>query len=169
MRFQNLKQMAKGITGLTDGTIRGHALHQLERAKWRFWNGQGRRGLIGLVHLRHWARARCFEHIPVLTKLGHALVDTIRYLELNADSMPNYGKRFRSGSRISTGFAESAVNEIIARRMNKCQQMRWNRHTVQTFLEVRIHVLNRTLEDAFRYWHAEFRPLADNSQVAMAA
>jgi hypothetical protein len=98
MRFQNLKQMAKGITGLTDGTIRGHALHQLERAKWRFWNGQVRRGLIGLVHLRHWARARCFEHVPVLTKLGHALVNTIRYLELNADSMPKYCKRFRSGS-----------------------------------------------------------------------
>jgi hypothetical protein len=39
MRFENLKQLAKGINGITDGAIRGHALAQLERAKWRFWNG----------------------------------------------------------------------------------------------------------------------------------
>ena len=66
MRFQNLKQLAKGINGLSDGNIRGHALAELERAKWRFWNGQTVRGLIGLVHLGQWARTRCFEHIPAL-------------------------------------------------------------------------------------------------------
>jgi hypothetical protein len=51
------------------------------------------------------------------------LFHTIRYLEFNADSMPNYGKRYRGHLRISTGFAESAVNEIIAkpcRRSSKC-------------------------------------------------
>ena len=51
----------------------------------------------------------------MLKGLGNALLDVIRYLELNADSIPDYGKRYRSGSRISTGFAESAVNEIIAK------------------------------------------------------
>jgi hypothetical protein len=45
---------------------------------------------------------------------------------------------------------ESAVNEIVAKRMNKAQQMRWNRATVQPFLDVRTAVLNGTLEDAFR-------------------
>lgn len=159
----------KGINGLTEGAIRGHALDRVERAKWRFWNGQVRRGLIGLVHLRKWAQARCFEHIPSMTKLGSGLLDTIRYLEMNADSMPDYGQRYRRGSRISTGFAESTVNEIIAKRMNKKQQMRWNRHTVQPFLEVRIHVLNNSLEDAFRYWHQGFRPTLDRSQKATAA
>jgi hypothetical protein len=59
--------------------------------------------------------------------------------------------------RISTGFVESSVNEIIAKRMAKRQQMRWNKHTVQSFLEVRIHVLNGTLEDTFRNWHGGFR------------
>jgi len=151
MKFQNLKQITKGIKGLTDGSIRSYALDQLERTKWRFWNGQVVRGLIGLVHLGQWAQARCFEHIPSLVKLGNALLDTIRYLELNADSLPDYGKRFRIGMRISTGFAESAVNEIIAKRMNKKQQMRWSRHTVQHFLDVRIHVLNGTLEEAFTF------------------
>ena len=58
-----------------------HALTELERAKWRFWNGY-KKGLIGLVHLRWWALAQCFEHIPTLKKLAHALSETIRYLEL---------------------------------------------------------------------------------------
>ena len=53
--------------------------------------------------------------------------------------------------------------------MNKKQQMRWNRHTVQAFLEVRIHVLNGTLEDAFRRWHQGFRALQDRSHVALSA
>jgi hypothetical protein len=90
-----------------------------------------------------------------------------RYLELNADSLPNYGKRYREGSRISTGFAESAVNEIIAKRMVKKEQIRWNRHTVQRFLDVRIHCLNDTSEDAFRHWHQGFRSIADPPQPAV--
>jgi hypothetical protein len=158
MRFTNLQQTAKGASSLTEGGVRIHALAELERAKWRFWNGYKKKGLIGLVHLRQWALAHCFDHIPTLKKLAHALSETLRYLELNADSMPNYGKRYRGGMRISTGFVESSVNEIIAKRMAKRQQMRWNKHTVQSFLDVRIHVLNGTLEDAFRHWHRGFRP-----------
>ena len=83
--------------------------------------------------------------------------------------MPNYGKRYRAGQRISTGFVESAVNEIVAKRMVKKQPMRWNRHTVQSFLDVRIHVLNRTLENAFRHWHQGFRPVVVPTQVALSA
>jgi hypothetical protein len=138
MRFTNLQQIAKGASSLTDGGVRKHALTELEHAKWRFWNGSRKKGLIGLVHLRHWALAHCFDHIPALKKLGHALSETTRYLELHADSMPNYGKRYREGLRISTGFVESAVNEIMAKRMVKKQQMPWNRHTVQSFLDFRI-------------------------------
>ena len=88
---------------------------------------------------------------------------------MNADSMPDYCKRYRAGQRISTGFVESAVNEIIAKRMFKKQRLRWNRHTVPRFLDVRIHVLNGRLEDAFRHWHKGFRPVADANQLALSA
>ena len=98
-----------------------------------------------------------------------ALIPTTPPIELNADSMPDYSKRYRAGQRISTGFIESAVNEIIAKRMVKKQQMRWNRYTVQRFLDVRIHVLNGTLEDAFRHWHKGFRPVADQTHQVMSA
>jgi hypothetical protein len=104
-----------------------------------------------------------------LKKLAHTLLETIRYLELNADSMPDYGKRYRAGQRISTGFVESAVNEIVSKRMVKKQQMRWNRYTVQSFLDVRIQVLNGTLEDTFRHWHKDFRPLADKFHLDISA
>ena len=67
---------------------------------------------MGLIYLERWAQARCFEHIPSLKKLALTLLETIRYLELNADSMPDYGMRYRAGQRISTGFVESAVNKI---------------------------------------------------------
>ncbi len=161
MKFTNLQQLAKGANAVTDGGVRSHALAELDRAKWRFWHGQFERGLICLVHLRAWAGAGRFDDIPSLGKLEFALSEMIRYLELNADSMPNYGNRYRAGQRISTGFVESAVNEIVAKRMVKKQQMRWNRNTVQSFLDVRIHVLNGTLEDAFRHWHKAFRPVAE--------
>ena len=37
---------------------------------------------------------------------------------------PNYGERYRNGEAIATGFVESAVNQIIAKRFVKNQQMR---------------------------------------------
>ena len=89
MRFENLKQVAKGINGFTDGAVHNHALSEIERAKWRFWNGDARRGVIGLVHLAHWAAAPCFDYLPSLKKLSKSLFDVIRYLESNTDSIPD--------------------------------------------------------------------------------
>ena len=64
--------------------------------------------MIDLVHLAHWTVAQCFDHLPSLKKLSKPLLDVIRYLESNSDSMPDYGERYRAGTRISTEFAESA-------------------------------------------------------------
>ena len=159
MRLTNLRQLAKGVNAVTDGGVRSHAVAELDRAKWRLWIGHMERGLIALVHLRQWARAQCFDHIPSLKKLELALLDMICYLELNADSMPNYGERYRAGQRISTGFVESAVNEIVAKRMVKKRQLRWNRHTVLkeerhsvqgcTPFAVVVHYPERTLTSSF--------------------
>jgi hypothetical protein len=70
-------------------------------------------------------------------------------LHPNARSL-HHSPRRRQGEPISTAFVESAVNEIVAKRMNKKQQMQWNRMTVQPFLDVRTAVLNGTLENFFR-------------------
>lgn len=47
--------------------------------------------------------------------------------------------------------------------------MRWNRTTVQPFLDVRTAVLNDTLEDAFRYRHPGFCPANDDHSATTAA
>jgi hypothetical protein len=53
--------------------------------------------------------------------------------------------------------------------MNKAQQMRWDRATVQPFLDVRTAVLNGTLEDAFRRHYPGFRPANDGAALPAAA
>ena len=63
---------------------------------------------------------------------------------------------------ISTAFVESAVNEIVSKRMIKKQQMRWNRWTVQPFLDVRTAVLNGTLQGSFKRRYPAFRMGNDN-------
>jgi hypothetical protein len=47
--------------------------------------------------------------------------------------------------------------------------MRWNRGTVQPFLDVRTAVLNSTLEDAFRQRYPGFRPANDDQALPKAA
>jgi hypothetical protein len=37
----------------------------------------------------------------------------------------NSGERFRAGEPISTDFAESAINQIVDKSMEKRQSMRW--------------------------------------------
>ena len=91
------------------------------------------------------------------------------YLERNEAALVHYVARRRRGEPISTAFGESAVNEIVAWRMNKAQQMRWSRTTVQPFLDVRTAVLNDTLEDAFRQRYPGFRPASDDQALPEAA
>jgi hypothetical protein len=80
----------------------------------------------------------------------------------------HYAARRRCGEPISTAFVESAVNEIVPKRMNE-KQMRWNRMTVQPFLDVRAAVLNDNLEDAFRHRYPGFRPSNDDQVLSEAA
>jgi hypothetical protein len=53
--------------------------------------------------------------------------------------------------------------------LNKAQQMRWNRATVQPFLDVRTTVLNGTLEGAFRQRYPGSRPANDDQALPEAA
>ena len=102
-------------------------------------------------------------------RLQRHVSDLLGYLERNRDALVPDAARRRRGEPISTAFVESAVNEIVAKRMNKAQQMRWNRATVQPFLDVRTAVLNGTLEDAFRRQYSGFRPADDARATAAAA
>jgi hypothetical protein len=88
---------------------------------------------------------------------------------LDSDTLVHYAARQHCGEPISTTFAERAVNVIIAKRVNKKQQVRWNRTTVQLFLDVRTAVLNDNLEDAFSHRYPDFRPTNDDQVVSEVA
>ena len=69
----------------------------------------------------------------------------MRYLKNNLDSLVNYGRRYRNGQRISTAFMESAVNQLIDKRMSKSQQMRWSPMGAHLLLQVRAELVDGRL------------------------
>jgi hypothetical protein len=162
MRFQHAIQVARGLSQQQiPSPAKSWLTGRLDRAKWCIWSGKSAKGLRYLQSVQAWLTPWRARETPALVRLSSALRDLVMYLNSNRDSLPNYGKRYRADQPIATGWVESTVNEIIAKRMVKKQQMRWNRFTAQPFLTLRVHVLNATLEQAFSTWHAGFR-----SQVA---
>lgn len=165
IRFEHALQAARGL-----GTPRAdHAVGAIDRAKWRLWHGRWtgcRRKLAGLYR---WTKRQHGRKFAIIDRLQRHLCELLGYLERNQDTLVHYAARRRCDEPISTAFVESAVNEIVAKRMNKKQQMRWNRATVQPFLDVRCAVLNDRLEDAFRHRYAGFRSASHDAVLSKAA
>jgi hypothetical protein len=133
------------------------------------WHGRWPGCRRKLAALCHWARRTSICDMADIRRLEHYAGELLAYLERNQGALVHYAARRRNGKPISTTFVESAVNEIIAKRRNKKQQMRWNRATVQPFLDLRTAVLNDTLEDVFRRRYPGFRPANSDEVVALAA
>ncbi len=170
MRFEHALNAATGLGAGTVGAYLGEiARHDVERAKWRLWHGRWKGCLIKLAGISRWTEAKCVRDVEGVSTLQRHLRDLLAYLEANQSALVNYGVRYRRGAPISTAFVESAINEIIARRMIKKQQMRWNRWTVQPFLDVRVAVLDGTLEGSFRRLFPDFRPANDTGPIPAAA
>jgi len=167
VRFEHALQAARGL-GATDAHLAAEAVRGLERAKWRLWHGRWPGCRRKLAALCRWARRTHVRDVAGIGRLEHHASELLAYLERNQGALVHYAARRRTGEPISTAFVESSVNEIIAKRMNKKQQMRWNRATVQSFLDVRTAVLNDTLADAFRHRYPGFRPTNDNEAIAPA-
>ncbi len=81
------------------------------------------------------------------------------YIANNASLIVNYGERYRNGERISTGFVESTINQVVSKRMVKKQQMQWTPEGAHLLLQVRAQVLNDDWEATFRTWYPGFRPV----------
>jgi hypothetical protein len=166
VRFEHALQTARGLD-MADAHLAAEAVRGLERAKWRLWHGRWPGCQRKLAALCRWARRPAIRAIAGIGRLEHHVGQLLAYLERNQGALVHYAARRRNGEPISTAFVESSVNEIIAKRMNKKQQMRWNRATVQPFLGVRTAVLNDTLEDAFRRRYPGFRPANSDEVVAL--
>jgi hypothetical protein len=92
-----------------------------------------------------------------LRKLGTTLGEFATYIASNVGHIVNYGERFRAGERISTGFVESAVNQIVDKRFDKRQSMRWTPRGAHLLLQTRTRVLNGDLDRLVRRRYPAFR------------
>ncbi|MEJ8827093.1 hypothetical protein WKW80_34740 [Variovorax humicola] len=96
-------------------------LKGIERVKWFLWHGNVMRADETLYNLleeiadtREEQRKAGLPSSAVLKKLDRAMDEFATYVDYNAGAIVNYGERYRCGERISTGFVESAVNQVIA-------------------------------------------------------
>jgi hypothetical protein len=74
--------------------------------------------------------------------------------------IPREGLIGQETERISTGFVESTVNQVVSKRMEKKEQIRWSRRGAHLLLQMRTRMLNDEWEETFREWYPGFRPPA---------
>ena len=60
--------------------------------------------------------------------------------------------------RTRSGFVESAINQVVSKRMVKKQQMGWNPLGAHLLLQIWTRVLDKGWEKTFRHWYPAFRP-----------
>ena len=132
MKIQPLQQVADHIVRCRDEWTNETVVldEEIPALKWKLWHGQVDRAIEHLGEIiadmsmlreqgdlgagRIWQLAQ-----PLLT-----------YIRQNKSAIVDYGARYRSGRRIATALAESAVNSLTARCMVKKQQMRWSKRGV---------------------------------------
>jgi hypothetical protein len=87
--------------------------------KWKLWHGQTGRALDQLETMTsEFAKLRERGNLSA-TRLLHLAHPFLTYVRSNKSAIIKYGARYRSGRRIATALAESAVTSLVARRRSK--------------------------------------------------
>ena len=176
MRLTVLLQTAKGVPEKIqdeDGEereLRPQALKLLESVKWYLWHGNAFQALQKLEYLEMDLEGASYSSKNEnIRKLLKGVEELHTYVGRNQHFLPNYGERYRNGERIASGFVESAVNQVVSKRMIKHQQMQWTHRGAHLLLQIRTRVLNEEWEDTFRRWYPDFRPHAEEPVLQAAA
>jgi hypothetical protein len=171
MRLTVLNQIAKGLPFKVgedeeELELREDVLKSLQSIKWFLWHGNVFQALKHLKFVEMDLEATAFESGDKTTrKLLKAVEEFHTYISRNRRFIPNHGERHRNGERISTGFVEWVINQVVSKRTNKKQQMPWTQRGAHFLLQLRTRVLNDELEATFRNWYPGFR---SNSMSAAA-
>jgi len=172
MRLTVLNQTAKGLPesggeGEDQHELRTCVIKDLERIKWYLWHGNVFQALNELQSLEMDLDAAAFESKNENSqKLLKGVEELHTYVERNQQFVPNYGERYRNGERIASGFVESAINQVVSKRMVKKQQMGWSQRGAHLLLQIRTRVLDEEWENTFRRWYPDFRPRAQAKKAA---
>ena len=118
-----MQQTAKGLPqtasdGEETSLLRDKVVRLLERLKWSLWHGNVSKAFQKLADL-------AMDLGVAVTNTGDATARNLlkavekfhTYIDNNKGSFPSYSER------ISTGFVESTVNQVISKRFCKKQQM----------------------------------------------
>ena len=92
-----------------------------------------------------WMRSCSGDQIFEFSRLWGNLRKASGYLRSHAGYLVNYARRHHKGLPISSGIAESAVNQVVSMRMAKKQQMRWSDEGAHLLAQVRAHEINGDL------------------------
>ena len=164
MRMTVLTQTLKGVPfeAANASDRQQKCLRELRRAKAFLWHGSAHTALQVLEELT-WDVETQSEAAKTFHKRLEEFTD---YITANVAAIPNYADRCRHGEPIATGFTESAVNQVVSKRMVKKQQMRWTQRGAHTLLQVRARVLNRQLRQDFERWHPQRAQSAVSQRMA---
>jgi hypothetical protein len=157
MRCTVMNQIAKGVNYHYEW-LREDVLKTLESIKWYLWHGNVFRALQEIESLIF--SLDTDKTGPEQKKLLKMAEEFNTYITNNQQFIPNYGERYRNGERISTGFVESTVNQVISKRMVKKQQMRWTQKGAHLLLQVRTRVLDEDWRATFERWYPDLEAQA---------
>jgi len=162
MRLTVLQQTAKGLPqtiSVEDETyrLRDAVVQELERLKWFLWHGNVYRAFQVVESVEMDLDVAAATGDGTARKLLKAVQEFHTYIDRNRAFVPNYGERYRYGERISTGFVESTVNQVISKRFCKKQQMQWTKRGAHLLLQTRVKTLNRELGAVFQRWYPDLQ------------
>ena len=160
MKLTVINQMRKSLVSTEPAAWLGEVEKDLESLKWHLWNGNVDPALQLVDGLK------TILDGDAISQERQKLLRTIRefgsYIAANQAYIPDYGDRYRNGERISTAFAESAVNQLVSRRMVKQQQMHWTERGAHLLLQVRAQVMNGDLRATFGRWYPGMKARPEN-------
>lgn len=134
-------QYAKGLQA-SDPATGSKVLSLLESSKRYLWHGNIATALDRIDDCVMYCDDPELNYAN-LKALQKQLDEMYNYIRNNQMMIPNYGEMRRYGEPVSTAFVESTINEVIARRMAKKQQMQWSRKGAD----------NNELQDKFASWY----------------
>ena len=149
MKVQPLQQVADHLDR-TRASGNGRAIligDEIRSVKWKLWHGQTDRAIDRLEKIVADLTIQRSHADATDKRLLDLVQPLLTYVRSNQNAIVNYGARYRSGRRIASSLAESAVDSLVARRMVKKQQMQWSLKGAHRMLQVRAAVLNGDLRE----------------------
>jgi hypothetical protein len=144
MKIQPLQQAADHIARTADGSTNKSIMiaDVVRSVKWKLWHGQVDQAIDRLENITRGLAIQCTRGDLSAKQLFDLAKTLLTYVRSNRGAIVDYGARYRSGRRIASSLAESAVASLVAKRMVEKQQMQWSTQGAHRMLQVRAAVMS---------------------------